>query len=102
MLHKFTPDLSVHALYAQGNELATIMAQDKDAQGNRIYTHPQDATLHVVDLPNPVLMTDRYQINQIIDYIKRETVSALYESPLISIDYDDVKMDFENMKFKYP
>lgn len=78
------------------------MAQDKDAEGNRIYTHPEDATLHVVDLPNPVLMTDRYQINQITDYIKRETVGALYESPLISIDYDDVKMDFENMKFKYP
>ena len=102
MLHKFTPDLSIHELYAQGSELATIMAQDKDANGNRIYTHPQDATLHVIDLPNPVLMTDRYQINKITDYIKRETVSALYESPLISIDYDGVKMDFENMKFKYP
>lgn len=100
MLHKFAPDLSKDAIYAQGNELATIMAQDKDEQWNRIYSYPQEKTLHVVDIPNPVLVTDRYKIAQIQEYIKRETVSALFDSPFITIDYDDVQMHFE--KFKYP
>lgn len=100
MLHKFAPDLSKDSIYAQGSELATIMAQDKDEQGNRVYTYPKDKTMYVVDLPNPDLVTDRYKINQIAEYIKRETVQALFDSPFITIDYDDVKMDFE--KFKYP
>lgn len=100
MLHKFAPDLSTHSIYAQGNELATIMAQDKDEHGNRVYTHAKDSTIHITDLPNPVLVTDRYKINTIPDYIKRETVHTLFDSPFITIDYDDVKMEFE--KFKYP
>ena len=100
MLHKFAPDLSNDAIYAQGNELATVMAHDKDEEGNRIYTYPKDKTLHVVDIPNPVLVTDRYKIHQIPEYITRETVHTLFDSPFITIDYDDVKMDFE--KFKYP
>jgi hypothetical protein len=100
MLHKFAPDLSQDSIYAQGNELATIMAKDKDEEGNRIYAYPKDATIHVADLPNPVLMTDRYKIGQIQEYIKRETVSALFDSPFVTVEYDDVKMDFE--KFKYP
>jgi len=99
MLHKFASDLSLHSIYAQGNELATIMAQDKDEQGNRIYTHPKDKILHIADLANPVLITDRYKISQIPEYIKRETVSVLFDSPFITINYDDVKMEFE--KFKY-
>jgi len=100
MLHKFAPDLSKDSIYAQGNELATIMAQDKDEQWNRVYTHPKSKTMHVADLPNPVLVTDRYKINQISEYINRETVQALFDSPFLTIDYDDVKMDFE--KFRYP
>lgn len=100
MLHKFSPDLSQDSIYAQGNELATVMAQDKDEHGKRIYTYPKHATLHVVDLPNPVLVTDRYKINTIQEYIKRETVSTLFESPFVTIDYDGVTLDFE--KFKYP
>src|SRR3989338_3450829 len=100
MLHKFSLDLSQDSIFAQGNELATIMAQDKDADGKRIYNHPKDAALHVIDLEKPVLVTDRYKINTITDYIKRETVSTLFESPFVTIDYDNVKMDFE--KFKYP
>lgn len=100
MLHKFSPDLSQDSIFAQGNELATIMAQDKDADGKRIYNHPKDASLHVIDLEKPVLVTDRYKINTITDYIKRETVFTLFESPFVTIDYDNVKMDFE--KFKYP
>lgn len=100
MLHKFAPDLSQDAIYAQGNEIATIMAKDKDEEGNRVYTYPRDTYLHVADLPNPILVTDRYKINQIQDYIKRETVSALFDSPFIAIDYDNTTMDFE--KFKYP
>ena len=58
--------------------------------------------MHVADLLNPVLVTDRPKIGQISDYIKRETVSALYDSPLITVDYDGVQMEFENMKIKYP
>jgi hypothetical protein len=102
MLHKFAPDLSKDSIYAQGNELASIMAQDKDEQGNRVYTCPKDKTMHVVDLLNPVLVTDRPKINQIADYIKRETVFALYGSELITVNYDDVQMEFENMKMRYP
>jgi len=102
MLHKFASDLSTHSIYAQGNELATIMAQDKDQEGNRVYIYPKDKTMHVVDLPNPVLVTDRPKIAKITDYIKRETVFALYDSPLITVNYDDVQMEFENMKIKYP
>ena len=102
MLHKFAPDLSIHSIYAQGNELASMMAQDKDDEGNRVYTHPKSKTMHVVDLPNPVLVTDRPKIGKIPDYIKRETVSALYDNPLITIEYDGVQMEFENMKIKYP
>jgi hypothetical protein len=102
MLHKFSPDLSIHSIYAQGNELASMMAQDQDEEGNRVYTYPKDKTMHVADLPNPVLVTDRPKIGQIPDYIKRETVSALYDSPLITVHYDGVQMEFENMKTKYP
>lgn len=76
------------------------MAQDKDENGNRVYVYSKDKTIHVADLPNPVLVTDRYKINQIAEYITRETVHTLFDSPFITIDYDDVKMDFE--KFKYP
>jgi hypothetical protein len=56
--------------------------------------------MHVIDLPKPVLVTDRYKINKIADYTKRETVSALFDSPFVTVDYDGVQMDFE--KFKYP
>ncbi len=100
MLHKFAPDLSKDSIYAQGKELATVMAQDKDEHGQRVYSHPNDKTMHVTDLLSPVLVTDRYKINQITDYIQRETLHTLFDSPFITIDYDNVKMDFE--KFKYP
>lgn len=100
MLHKFAPDLSKDSIYAQGKELATIMAKDKDEHGNRVYTHSKDKTKHVADLPYPVLVTDRYKINQIPDYIQRETVHTLYDSPFITVEYDDVRMDFE--KNRYP
>lgn len=100
MLHKFAPDLSIDSIYAQGNELATIMAHDKDEQGNRVYTYPKDRVMYIIDLPHPVLVTDRYKIDTIPDYIKRETVHTLYDSSFITVDYDGVQMEFE--KFKYP
>ncbi len=100
MLHKFAPDLSQDSIYAQGTELATIMGKDKDDTGNRIYTYSKDCIMHVADLLHPVLVTDRNKINQIQEYIKRETVSTLFDSPFITIDYDGVQMDYE--KFKYP
>ena len=96
---KFNTDLSQQEIYATGPELAETMWQDRDKDGNRIYDFPHTREQLVTILDNPVLMTDDYKLFHIKDYIARQTVQLLLRKPMIIIEYDGVRMEFEQGKY---
>jgi methylase of polypeptide subunit release factors len=101
MLHKFNPDLSIHEIYWQGNELSALLAHDKDEDWNRVYSLPNTEIQLVATLRNPILVTDNEKISQLWDYIARNTIQTLLQqSKLVTIEYDGVSMEFD--KNKYP
>ncbi|MFZ2151399.1 MAG: methyltransferase [Candidatus Absconditicoccaceae bacterium] len=96
---KFNRDLSQQEIYATGPELAETMGHDRDDNGNRIYEYPHTKEQFVTVLENPVLMTDDYKFYNIKDYIARQTVQLLLRKPMTIVEYDGLRMEFEQGKY---
>lgn len=98
MIIEFSKDLSEQRIYANGNELASVMGLDKDNAGNRVYEYPLGQKQEVSALSNPVLVTDIHKISK-LPPAERDTVVKLYESPVRTTLYDSVSIDFEQREY---
>ena len=98
MIQRFSNDLSRQDIYANGAELAQIMGKDKDKRGRRVYTRPDKEEQFVVSFKEPVLFTDNYRIAQLPPEL-RDTVFALFGSPVKTTEYDGTSVSFEQKKY---
>ena len=99
MKFAFDTFLSVQNIYATGPELAETMGKDRDAQGNKVYEYPHTQEQFVASIDHPVLMTDTHKLANIQDYIARETVQLLLRKPMTIVEYDGLRMEFEQGKY---
>lgn len=93
MILRFDRALTNQSILANGNELADIMGRDRDESGRRVYEYPIDAQLHLADLPAPVLVTDYFRICR-FPSVLRDSIIALYRSPLRITEYDGTRIEF--------
>jgi protein-L-isoaspartate O-methyltransferase len=98
MILRFNPALTEQEIWANGRELASVMGRDKDEQGNRVHDWPKHEKVHVATLKNPVLVTDNYRIGQ-LESTLRDTVFALFASPVRTTEYDGTSLEFEQKKY---
>ncbi len=96
---KFDRDLETQEIYATGPELAETMWHDRDENWNRIYEYPHTKEQLVTTIQNPVLMTDDYKLFNIKDYTARQTVQLLLRKPMTIVEYDWLRMEFEQGKY---
>jgi hypothetical protein len=94
MIMEFDTALKTQKILAQGSELCSVLGKDRDEQGQRQYTLPDDVTELVAVLQDPVLMTDLHKIAQLEPRI-RDTVAKFCESPKKATRYDSVELVFE-------
>lgn len=99
MLQKISPDGKMMHIFAQGEELATVMGKDRDATNKRVYTRPAEMIQEVATISDPVLMTDYAAIAQIPDYLTRETVFMLYTKPVRNVAFDGYTLVFEQRSY---
>ena len=99
MKFKFDRDLKTQEVYATGPELAETMWHDRTEYGKRIYEYPHTKEQLVTVLQNPILMTDDYKLFNIKDYIARQTVQLLLRKPMTIVEYDGLKLMFEQWKY---
>lgn len=95
----FDTDLTRQDIYATGPELAETMGKDRDTQGNRIYEYPHTEEQFVTTIEHPVLMSDDYKFFHVKDYIARQTVQLLLQKPMRIVEYDWLRMEFEQGKY---
>ena len=93
MILSFDADLTRQEILAQGVELAQIMGRDRDAEGRRVAAWPDEESQPVTVLSNPVLVTDHAKIAT-LSPVLRDTLFALYASPLKEIRYDGTVLPF--------
>ena len=98
MKMRFDKVLSCQEIYANGDELATIMGYDRDADGNRVRSYPESSEVYVTTIDDPVLVTDHHKISQ-LDPIERDTVFALLGSPVRYTVFDDTSLRFEQGRY---
>ncbi|MFN8176348.1 MAG: methyltransferase [bacterium] len=98
MLLAFDAALASLEIHANGDELAHIMGMDRDADGNRVTTYPADRSRQVVTIDRPVLVTDHARIGALPPTL-RDTLFALYASPIRITRYDGVGIAFDQARF---
>jgi len=86
---KVSPDLKRQEIWAEGNELVTILGRNVDENGRRIHKRPYSEKEFVAEIMEPVLLTDIHAISQ-LEPTKRDTVFALYGSYPRTVEYDGV------------
>jgi tRNA1(Val) A37 N6-methylase TrmN6 len=101
MIIRFNKDLTEQRVYANGNELATIMGKDKDSEGKRVYTWPLSKEEHVYTIKDPILMTDNHKMGKIGEEkpILRDTIIQLFSSQHKIIEYNGTNFDFEQKRY---
>ena len=99
MKYSFDKDLTKQEIYATGPELAETMWKDRDEDWNKVYYYPHSQEQLVATLDNPVLMTDNEKIAQLNDYIAKETIRLLQQKPMRIVEYDWIRMEFEQWKY---
>ena len=99
MKFKFDRELNTQEIYATGPELSETMGHDRDDNGNRIYEYPHTKEELVAVLEDPVLMTDDWKLFNIQNYIARQTVQLLLRKPMTIVEYDGLRMEFEQGKY---
>jgi len=97
MILKFSNNLDKLDIYANGKELATILAQDI-VDGKRVYSYDENVSKFVVSIKNPVLVTDVYEINKLYPTL-RDTVHALYSQAIKITEYAGIAFRFEQKKY---
>lgn len=99
MLQVYSNDLSRLSLYAQGDEIATVMWKDKWPNWERVFSYSLDQKQYIIDINNPVLVTDYSIMYAIPYYLTRETVFMLYSKPIRVTEYDWYNMYFEQRNY---
>ncbi|HBM45954.1 MAG: hypothetical protein UT05_C0001G0069 [Parcubacteria group bacterium GW2011_GWF2_38_76] len=99
MILKFSKDLKRQDIYANGDELSSVMGLDRGDKNERIYSYSEDKEKHVALIKNPVLVTDAYKICE-FDPTIRDTILKLYESPKRITEYNGVSINFEQLKYR--
>lgn len=97
MIIEISPDLKSQKIYANGNELASIMGKDR-INGRRVLTYPLTKKEFVCEFKNPVLLTDSYELGKLPPTL-RDTLFALYNSRPRIVEYDKVSVLW-NEKYK--
>lgn len=98
MILEFNRDLSKQNVHANGVELAQILGMDRDGKGRRLRTHPFEKKRRVAAFDSPVLATDAYRIGR-LDPVLRDTVFALFASPLRVTRYSGTSLIFDERKY---
>ena len=99
MKYSFDKDLTKQEIYATGPELAETMWKDRDEEWNNVYYYPHENEQLVSTLDNPVLMKKNKKIAQLNDYIAKETIRLLQQKPMRIVEYDWIRMEFEQWKY---
>lgn len=99
MKYSFDKDLTKQDIYATGPELAETMWKDRDEEWNKVYYYPHTEEQLVATLDNPVLMTDNEKIANLQDYVAKETIRLLQQKPMRIVEYDGLRMEFEQWKY---
>lgn len=99
MKYSFDKDLTKQEIYATGPELAETMWKDRDEDWNKVYYYPHTQEQLVATLDNPVLITDNEKIAQLNDYVAKETIRLLQQKPMRIVEYDWIRMEFEQWKY---
>lgn len=94
MLMKVSPDLTKQEIWAEGNELVTILGMDRNEKGERIHTRDYSEKELVAVLMNPLILTDLTAISK-MEPTKRDTVFRLYGSYPRTVEYDGVSVWWE-------
>jgi release factor glutamine methyltransferase len=94
---KFSKNLDKLDIYANGRELAMILAQDM-VRGKRVYSYDETVTKFVATIKKPVLITDTYEVNKFSPTV-RDTVYALYSQAIRITEYDGLVFRFEQRKY---
>lgn len=94
MLMRINSDLSKQEIWAEGNELVSILGRDRDKNGNRIYVRPYSQKEFVAEIKNPILLTDIHAISK-LEPRKRDAVFALYGSHPRTVEYDGVSVSWD-------
>jgi methylase of polypeptide subunit release factors len=98
MIQSFTPDLSRQDIYANGNEICQVIGKDRDEAGNLVTSVDEQKRLFVASFRNPVLVTDNARILSFNDPTARDTIAALFASPVRYTEYDGISFRFEQAK----
>ena len=90
----FLQDLRKMGIIAQGDELTQYLGIDHGVRGPKKHDHPQDDERFVATIYDPVLVTDNHRIAQLgaQSTTLRDTVFALYGTPLRTTEYDGVSL----------
>lgn len=101
MILDFSDDLSRLDVMANGSELASLLGQDRDEQGRRVYTYPGERFEHVVTFEHPALITDHHRIYELgeRDPVLRDTVAALYGTRCRVTRYGGTQIDFAQARY---
>ncbi|HOW37246.1 MAG TPA: class I SAM-dependent methyltransferase [Candidatus Pacearchaeota archaeon] len=97
MIIRISDNLKNQEIWANGNELASIMGKDKK-NGKRVLDYPENEKQIVCNFANPVLITDNYRISKLKPAL-RDTVFSLYSSRPRIIEYDGVSVRWDE-KYK--
>jgi methylase of polypeptide subunit release factors len=85
----FSQGLREQVLYAQGNEILTVLGRDLSERGEKVYSYPKDAFVEVATFRNPVLVTDPFRIAR-LPFNLRLTVERLVNVDDRITEYDGV------------
>lgn len=90
----FTDDLHAMDIIAQGDELTQYLGMDRDSRGQRVRDRSDEDERLVATVKDPVLVTDNHRIAQLgaQSTTLRDTVFALYSTPLRTTEYDGVSL----------
>lgn len=100
MYQHFSNDLSTQHIYANGNELATMMGHDRYPDGTKRYLFPATEKELVAIIRDPVLVSDINAIlNQIKEYAAQQTALALIGKTSKITAYDGLEFTFEQEKY---
>ncbi len=96
---KFSAELDKQEIYANGIELATLLGQDRDNDGNKFINWPDEKKELIHTYKNPILITDLARLCT-LDSQTRENVGALIQSPNRTVEYNNVVQGFNANDFK--
>lgn len=94
MIIRIDNELKHEEVFANGNELASIMGKDR-VDGKRVYKYPPEKEEFAYRFDNPVLLTNSHKISMLPPTL-RETLLALFASRPRIVEYDGVSITWDS------